>query len=420
MFLTFHETLEDRVRQFRPPTGRPVHLYVCGPTVYDRSHVGHARTYLYFDLVRRFLVSEGRTVRHVMNITDFEDKISARAAALKTTWRALARREERRFFDDIARLGILPPTEAPRASDYVPQMIAAIRRLDRAKLVDRKDGALVYAPPPNVCNRNFSEGHGFDAHLVPEPGAPLPVDDGVASRFLLWRPQEAPAPRWPSPWGPGVPGWHLECYAMAHRLLGLPVDLHGGGTDLIFPHHFTENELAMSLDGVLFSRSFLHLPFVTQNGRKMAKSTGNLVPIATALDAGGPDALRWYLLGTPVTERLEWTSAGFDDAIDRFRRVHRTLRAAVPDGAGGSLPVAGLQALRQRVHKDVADRLGADRAIRRVESYALRVAARADGRYPRGSRTVVRAELQAIDALLGTHLAPGGARATKRRARRAS
>ncbi len=408
MYLSFHETLDDRVRQFRPPTDRPVHLYVCGPTVYDRSHVGHARTYLYFDLVRRFLLAEGRRVRHVMNITDFEDKLTARAAALKTTWRALARREEKGFFHDIARLGLLPPTEAPRASDYIPQMVDAIRRLDRAKLVERKDGALLYAPPPNVCNRNFSEGHGFDAHLVPEPGAPLPADDGVASRFVLWRPQEAPAPRWPSPWGHGVPGWHLECYAMAHRLLGLPVDLHGGGTNLIFPHHFTENEVAMSLDGALFSRSFLHLPFVTQNGRKMAKSTGNLVPIATALDLGGPDALRWYLLGTPVTERLEWTSDGFGGAIERFDRVRASLAAAVPEGAGGSLPVAGLKALRRAVHRDVADRLGADRAIRRLETYAAAVDRRADGRYPRGSRAVVREELGAIDALLGTHLGPAG------------
>jgi cysteinyl-tRNA synthetase len=419
MLLRFHETLHDTVRRFHPPTDRPVHLYVCGPTVYDRSHVGHARTYLYFDIVRRFLGSQGLRVRHVMNITDFEDKITARANALGVSWRSLARREERGFFRDIARLGLLPPTDAPRASEYVPGMIQAIRRLERAKLVERTDGAVVYAPPRNVCHRNFSEGHGFDSHLVPEPGAPPPQDDGTASRFVLWRPQEAPAPRWPSPWGRGVPGWHLECYAMAHRLLGLPVDLHGGGTDLIYPHHFAENEVAMTLDGALFSRSFLHLPFVTQNGKKMAKSTGNLVPISTALDRGGPDALRWYLLGTPVTERLEWTSAGYAEATTSSEWVRRTFAAAVPGGAGGSLAVGGLAELRAGVHRDVADRLGVDRAIGRIESYAQSIAGRADGRYPRGSRSVVARELRAIDALLGTRLAPvtGGRTARARRSR---
>jgi cysteinyl-tRNA synthetase len=414
MFLSFHETLYDTVRRFRPPTDRPVHLYVCGPTVYDRAHVGHARTYLYFDIVRRFLLSQGLKVRHVMNITDFEDKITARASVLGVGWRGLARREERRFFDDLDRLGLLPPTEAPRASEYVPEMVKAIRRLERAKLVERREGSLVYAPPPNVCNRNFSEGHGFDAHLVPEPGAPPPADDGIASRFVLWRPTASPSPRWPSPWGSGAPGWHLECYAMAHRLLGLPVDLHGGGTDLIFPHHFTENEVAMSLDGALFSRSFLHLPFVTQNGRKMAKSTGNLVPIATALDLGGADALRWYLLGTAVTERLEWTSDGFGNAIERSDHVGRTMEKAVPDGAGGSLPVAGLRALRREVHREVADRLGTDRALGRIEAYATEIAGRADGRFPRGSRSEVRKELASIDALLGTHFASAGATRARR------
>ncbi|MCI4327463.1 MAG: cysteine--tRNA ligase [Thermoplasmata archaeon] len=419
MLLSFRETLHDTVRRFHPPARGPVRLYVCGPTVYDRSHVGHARTYLYFDVVRRFLLAEGRRVRHVMNITDFEDKLTARAAALRVPWRTLARREERGFFDDLGRLGVLPPTDAPRASDYVPEMVKAIRRLEKAKLVERAGGDLIYAPPRNVCHRNFSEGHGFDAQLVPEPGAPPPPDDGTATRFVLWRAQEPPAPRWSSPWGMGAPGWHLECYAMAHRLLGLPVDLHGGGTDLIFPHHFTENEVAMTLDGTLFSRSFLHLPFVTQNGKKMAKSTGNLVPLAEALDEGGRDGLRWYLLGTPVTERLEWTDGGFRRATARVERVRHELRAAVPSGAGGLVPVAGLRQLRTRVHRDIADRLGADRAIGRLEAYAAALASRADPRYPRGSRAAVNRELVAIDSLLGTRLSGVSDRPTNRPARRA-
>jgi cysteinyl-tRNA synthetase len=354
----------------------------------------------------------------VMNITDFEDKLTARATALGIPWRTLARREEHRFFADLGRLGLEPATSVPRASEFVPDMIRAIRRLEKMGLVERTDGTLVYSPPSNVCHRNFPVGHALGPHLVPEPGAPPPPEDGTASAFVLWRPQSAPAPSWPSPWGRGSPGWHLECYVMADRLLGLPVDLHGGGADLVFPHHFTENEVAMSLDGSLFSRSFLHLPFVTQDGRKMAKSTGNLVALGAALDQAGPDAVRWYLLGTSSTERLDWTARGFSDAATRVGRVKSALSAAVPNGSGGSLPVTELRALRRGVHRDLADRIGVDRAIRRIERYAKKVESHADPRFPRGSRTEVLGELRAIDRLLGTQLAPTSGRVTRGRARR--
>jgi L-cysteine:1D-myo-inositol 2-amino-2-deoxy-alpha-D-glucopyranoside ligase len=417
MLLRFFETLHESVRRFHPPSGRPVRLYVCGPTVYDRAHVGHARTYLYFDIVRRFLEVEGVRVRHVMNTTDFEDKITERASRLGIPWRTLARREERTFFRDLERLGVELPQATPRASDSVGPIIQAIRRLEKLGLVERRDGALVYLPRPNVCHRNFAVGHALGPHLVPEPGAPPPPADGTASAFVLWRTQEPPAPSWPSPWGRGAPGWHVECYVMAKRLLGLPVDLHGGGTDLIFPHHFTENEIACELDGTLFSRSFLHLPFVTQNGRKMAKSTGNLVPLSEALEAGS-DALRWYLLGTPSTERLAWTSEGFEEAAQSAEWVRATLSSAVPSGAGGSLPVSELRALRKGVHRDVADRIGVDRAISRLEGYAERIDGRANGRYPRGSRREVLREIEGIDRLLGTHLAAGTPSSRRRPARR--
>jgi cysteinyl-tRNA synthetase len=404
MLLSFHETLHGTDRKFHPPSHRPVHLYVCGPTVYDRAHVGHARTYLYFDVVRRFLESSGHHVRHVMNVTDFEDKITNRATALGTDWRTLARREERAFFRDLANLGIESPTDRPRASDYVRDMIGAIRRLEKAGLVDRQDGALLYAPRRNVCTRNFPLGRALESHLVPEPGAPRPPSDGTAGGFVLWRPQTAPSPVWPSPWGRGSPGWHLECYVMAHRLLGLPVDLHGGGADLEFPHHYTENEISCSLDGTLFSRSFLHLPFVTQDGQKMSKSTGNLVAITDALAEADSDALRWYLLGTPSTERLEWTAKRYAQATSHSLGVRAALRTAIPDGAGGTVPVSGLRALRRGVTHDIADRLGVDRAVQRIESYATELGRRPNARYPRGSRGEVRRELAAIDQLLGVHL----------------
>jgi cysteinyl-tRNA synthetase len=308
------------------------------------------------------------------------------------------------------------PTDRPRASDYVPAMITAIRRLDRAGLVDRQGSTLLYAPRRNVCTRNFPLGRDLESHLVPDPGAPPLPSDGTAAGFVLWRPQTVPGPVWSSPWGRGSPGWHVECYVMARRLLGLPVDLHGGGADLKFPHHFTENEVTCSLDGTLFSRSFLHLPFVTQNGQKMSKSTGNLVPISDALADADSDSLRWYLLGTPSTERLEWTPQGYARASSHSRSVRAAFRQAIPDGAGGTASVSGLRALRRGVTHDVADQIGVDRAIQRIERYATDLARRPNARYPKGSRSEVRRELAGIDRLLGTHL--GAPTATARSARR--
>ncbi|MGI0155650.1 MAG: class I tRNA ligase family protein, partial [Thermoplasmata archaeon] len=321
MDLVLRDTLSGDARPVRRRPGRPLALYVCGPTVYDVAHVGHARTYLFFDVARRFLEAEGVPVHHVMNVTDFEDKLDARAARLGIPWRTLARREERGFFRDLAALGVLPPHERLRATAYIPAMVRVARRLERTGRVRREGDEWIYTPPRRREGANFPTDRQLARHAVVEPGHPFPQRQEAAGEFMVWRLQAPPKPSWPSPWGPGIPGWHLECYALADRFLRVPVDLHGGGTDLIFPHHYAENEVGLSLRRTLFSRVFLHTAFVLIDGGKMSKSVGNLVPLRTALEEVGPGALRWYLLSTASRRSLKWDPAALRIAVEEFSFV---------------------------------------------------------------------------------------------------
>ena len=400
MRLRLRDSLTGRVRAVAPARGRPLSLYVCGPTVYDTAHVGHARTYLYFDLLRRWLRDQGVAVRHVMNITDFEDKITARARELGIGWRALARREERRFLDDLAALGILPAHETPRASDFVPQIVATARRLEAAGRLESREDGWYFRDDPRDDERNFAVGDQLARHAVPEPGVPLP-HDGTAKDFLVWRPQDPPAPSWASPWGRGMPGWHLECYAMADRYLGLPVDLHGGGNDLVFPHHYAENEIALTLNHAPFSRNFLHTAFVTQAGQKMSKSVGNLVPIRLALTEVTPDALRWYLMGTPYHQRLEWRRPDLERAELEYRDLRWRIGQVLAAGAGGSVRAASLRSAVDGIARDIGDGFRVHASLGRLRAWLDRVERRPSARVARGERKAALAALVRAESLLG-------------------
>ena len=283
MQLRLVDSLSGRRKGVRAARGRTIGLYVCGPTVYDAAHVGHARTYLFFDVARRVLEAEGYRVRHVMNVTDLEDKIDQRAASLGISSRALARAEERSFFRDLTAFGNLPPTFHPRASEFVPDMIRLARSLERTGRVRRAGGEWRYEAPDRPDGANFAGGADLARHAVEEPGHPFGRSSDWERSFVVWKQLAPPLPSWPSPWGRGAPGWHLQCFAMASHLVGVPVDLHGGGRDLVYPHHFAENEIALALRGAPFSPVFLHTGLVLQNGSKMSKSTGNLVPLRDAL-----------------------------------------------------------------------------------------------------------------------------------------
>lgn len=399
----FRDSLTGQDRRITSPRGRPVGLYVCGPTVYDAAHVGHGRTYLYFDVIRRYLHLAKAKVRHVMNITDFEDKITQRAQQIGLPWEVLARREEQRFHSDLAALGAFPADIVPRASEFVPQMIEIVRALERTGRVTRRGDEWYFDPPPEHRDRNFPVGTDLARHAVPEPGHPFPTD-GIGRAFMVWKRQEPPAPSWPSPWGPGAPGWHLECYAMAHEYLGIPVDIHGGGVDLVFPHHYSENEIALTLENTPFSRGFLHTGFVLENGRKMSKSVGNLVTLRSALESVGPAALRWYLLELPYNERLEWSSTDMTRSAEEFEQVRERVVGSLRPGSGGSLSLARLAALREGMCRDIGEGLHVDRAFDRLRQYSRVLGRAPHDRFARGDRASARDEYRTIECLTGLGL----------------
>lgn len=384
--------------------GRPLSMYVCGPTIYAHAHVGHGRNYLYFDLLRRYFRDRGQPVRHVMNITDYEDKISQRAGDLGLTWRDLARREEKDFLSDFRRLGLLPPQVTPRASAFVREMLRYSEALVRTGRTSWDGDELYFEPTPESDRQNFPVGEELSQHAVPEPNLPLPGSDPRARRVLLFRRQEPPAASWPSPWGPGAPGWTLECYAMAQRYLGLPVDIHGGGTDLIFPHHYSENAVSLMLDHQLFARTFVYTGFVTQQGRKMSKSKGNLVPLSEALDRYGASALRWYFLTPRYNARLEWTEESARRARAEYEGVRDRLRVSVRPGGSGSLRVADLADAVDRMFLHFEDSFGVDGVLDELRQWAERIGRSPTPRFGRGELGAARRHYQRIERLLGLRL----------------
>jgi cysteinyl-tRNA synthetase len=400
MDLVLPDTLTREPRAVRAHPGRAVTLYVCGPTVYDRAHVGHARTYLYFDLARRFLESEGARVRHVMNITDIEDKIDVRAAELGIGWRVLTRREERAFVEDLSALGVRRPHVLPRASDFVPRMAAVARALARTGRVERVGDEWYYTPPKRKEGTNFPTDRQLASHAVPEPGHPFPTRGDQAGTFMIWRLQKAPKPSWPGPWGRGIPGWHLECFVMAERFLGTPVDLHGGGLDLVFPHHYAENEVSLALRGHRMARVFLHTAFVLVGGDKMSKSTGNLVTVRSVLDRVEPSALRWYLLSKPLTRRLNWIPEDLERSRQEYERVRSAVQKFAAPGAGSGR-AATAEALSEAVRRDLSRGLAADRAFGRLRAFADRVGSGSRGRVAPSDRPAARAAFRAIEDRTG-------------------
>ena len=280
-------------------------------------------------------------------------------------------------------------------------MRSAVRALEKTGRLEAREQGLVYRPSDSSLRGRPARSEAT-RHVVPEPGAPSP--DGLAlGEFSVWLPPHPGGPAWPSPWG-GHAGWHLECYVMSRKYLGLPVDLHGGGRDLVFPHHYAESELAKSLDHCPFSRHYLYGEFVTQNGVKMAKSTGNLVRIQSAIEDSSPDAVRWYFLSTPYSRSLEWDRRGLASAHRTVEGVQRAFQAALRGPSGGSMPVRSLGRLRDGVAKDLARNLGTERALARIARFAQELDRSSSGAFPRGDRRTVLALLHQIEERLRARL----------------
>jgi cysteinyl-tRNA synthetase len=332
MALKLWNTLTRRKEAFTPLDPRNVRLYVCGPTVYDRAHIGNARPVIVFDLLFRLLrhLYGADHVTYVRNITDVDDKINARAAEQGVPIGALTEETTKQFHQDIAALGVLPPTREPRATEHVPSMIAMIERLIAQGFAYEAEGHVLFHVPAMADYGRLS-GRSLEemiagARVDVAPYKRDPMD------FVLWKPSSPDLPGWDSPWGRGRPGWHIECSAMSWQHLGEVFDIHGGGIDLVFPHH--ENEIAQSRAAFgtpVMAHVWMHNGFLQVEGEKMAKSAGNFVTIHDLLEDWPGDALRLNMLRTHYRQPIDWTLNGLETSLQLLEDFWRLAGSAVAD-----------------------------------------------------------------------------------------
>jgi cysteinyl-tRNA synthetase len=356
MPLTLYNTLTRRKEPFEPIDPTRIGLYVCGPTVYDRAHIGNARAFVVFDVLYRLLrdtYGPGH-VRYVRNITDIDDRINAAACKNREPIAALTARTTAAFHEDLAALNTLPPDVEPRATEHVPQMISMIERLIASGHAYVAQGHVLFAitsdPHYGEFSRRDREEMIAGARVEVAPYKRDPAD------FVLWKPSDADLPGWESPWGRGRPGWHIECSAMSETHLGETFDIHAGGLDLIFPHH--ENEIAQSVcahAGRPFVRYWVHNGFLTDDGAKMSKSLGNIRTVRELLDDAPGEAIRLALLTTHYRDPLDWTNDRLRQAQQTLDRFYRALLALhIPPDAPPAPSVAVLAALEDDLNTPLA------------------------------------------------------------------
>jgi cysteinyl-tRNA synthetase len=341
--LTLHNSLTRRKERFVPLNPNHVRMYVCGPTVYDLVHVGNARPAVVYDLLARLLRKLYPHVTYVRNITDVEDKINARAKELGIPIETLTAVTTADYHADMAALGALPPDIEPRATAHIPEMIAIIERLIAGGHAYEAEGHVLFAVASYPAYGHLS-GRSPDELLAGAriDVAPYKRDPGD---FVLWKPSPDDLPGWDSPWGRGRPGWHIECSAMAWKHLGESFDIHGGGTDLIFPHH--ENEVAQSccaFPDASFARYWVHNGMLLVNGEKMSKSLGNFTTLRDVLARVPGEVVRFLLLRTQYRSTPDYSDAAVTEARRELDRFYRALRR-YPDIAAVDVPATVMDAL---------------------------------------------------------------------------
>ncbi|GAA4414167.1 cysteine--tRNA ligase [Actinokineospora soli] len=316
MPLLLHDTATRSTREFTPSTPGKASIYVCGATVQGVPHIGHMRGGLNFDVLRRWLAHGGLDVSLVRNVTDIDDKILTKAAAAGRPWWEWAATHERAFQEAYALLGCLPASVEPRATGHITQMVTLMERLISSGNAYAASGN-VYFSVASFPEYGALSGQKLDDVQQGEESASGKRDP---RDFTLWKAAKPGEPSWPTPWGDGRPGWHLECSAMAAAYLGAEFDIHGGGIDLIFPHH--ENEQAQSrAAGDGFARYWLHNAWVTMSGEKMAKSLGNTVSIPEMVRRVRPQELRYYLVGPHYRSNIEYSEEALGEAEKAYQRV---------------------------------------------------------------------------------------------------
>ena len=341
MALKILNTLSGEKDEFVPLTPGRVRMYVCGVTVYDSAHLGHCRFLITFDVIYRYLRFLGFDVTYVRNFTDVDDKIIKRANEEQVSWETITQRYIGEFHQDGEALGLFAPSVEPLATQHIAEIIDIIEQLEAKELAYRIDGDVYYSVAGFPSYGKLSRKNIDEL----EAGARVEVDERKRSPldFALWKSSKPGEPTWDSPWGPGRPGWHIECSAMSTKYLGQPFDIHGGGRDLIFPHH--ENEIAQS-EGALgrpLARFWLHNGFLNINQEKMSKSLGNFFTIREILEEFDAAALRHYFLASHYRSPMDFSKEGLTEAARATDRIYETIERlghsantreqAVPDSA---------------------------------------------------------------------------------------
>ena len=336
--LHLYDTLSRTTTPFTPLKAGEVGIYLCGATVQAPPHIGHVRSGVNFDILRRWLSKSGYIVTFIRNVTDIDDKILHKAIHEEMPWWALAMKYERAFSDAYAALNVLPPTYEPRATGHITQMIELMQLL-----IDR---GMAYAPGNGDV---YLEVRKLESYLtlsrqkLDDLQSAADADETYKKDvrdFALWKAAKAGEPSWPTPWGAGRPGWHLECSAMAHAYLGESFDIHGGGLDLIFPHH--ENEIAQSeAAGYGFAARWMHNAWVTASGEKMSKSLGNSLQVQELLKTVRGIELRWYLGSAHYRSMLEFSHEALSESATAFRRIESFLQRSVEITGNEPTPVLG-------------------------------------------------------------------------------
>ena len=420
--LRFHNTRTGRKEEFRPVDPDRVRMYVCGPTVYDRAHLGNARSVVVFDVLYRLLRRvHGEGVVYVRNITDVDDKINARALEVRDSGdrrsltdivRAISDETIGWYREDTGALSVLAPDHEPRATEFIPEMVELISCLLDSGHAYAAEGHVLFSVDAfkgyGELSRRSPEDMLAGARVEVAPYKRNPID------FVLWKPSGEDEPGWDSPWGRGRPGWHIECSAMSLKLLGASFDIHAGGSDLIFPHH--ENEVAQSTcanPDCEFARYWMHNGMLMVDGRKMAKSLGNFITIKDLRDRGiSGGAIRLTLLSTHYRHPLDWTERKLEENMRTIERW-RGLVADVPDGQGAVSPEI-VDALSDDLNTPgaiaVLHRLAGDGQPDRLKASA-RLLGLMENEEPDGRNQVDRSAKDLIERLLKE-------RATARRDRR--
>ncbi|MDK9721786.1 MAG: cysteine--tRNA ligase [Rhodospirillales bacterium] len=350
--LRLHNTLSKSKDVFVPLDPSHVRLYVCGPTVYDRAHIGNARPVIVFDVLVRLLRSQYPRVTYVRNITDVDDKINAKAKASGRPIGDITAETTKMFHQDMAALGALPPDIEPRATAHIAQMIAMIADLIDLGHAYEAEGHVLFHVASMVDYGKLS-GRSRDEMIAGARVEVAPYKKDAAD-FVLWKPSSDDLPGWDSPWGRGRPGWHIECSAMSREYLGPSFDIHGGGQDLIFPHH--ENEIAQSecCNHAPFARFWLHNGFLKVEGEKMSKSIGNILSVHQLLSEAPGEAIRFAVLSAHYRQPLDWTDEGLRAAKSALDRLYRALESAPASGAAAPVPENVLAALMDDLNTPLA------------------------------------------------------------------